>query len=127
VRGIGRKLQYVYFAWLTLKLARTELEFLKSLWGLGTEEEEGYRTGPPGYINWRNSFHGIDSGALYTFKNTGSGCEPAQGFKSSFATSDSAVAAFDIFIRQATTIKYNLTTYFRDYLRGPIFEFFTFS
>jgi hypothetical protein len=23
-----------------------ELEFLKSLWGLGTEEEEGYRTGP---------------------------------------------------------------------------------
>jgi hypothetical protein len=27
-----------------------ELEFLKSLWGLGTEEEEGYRTGPPGYI-----------------------------------------------------------------------------
>jgi hypothetical protein len=28
---------------------RPELEFLKSLWGLGTEEEEGYRTGPPGY------------------------------------------------------------------------------
>jgi hypothetical protein len=28
----------------------TELEFLKSLWELGTEEEEGYRTGPPGYI-----------------------------------------------------------------------------
>ncbi len=28
----------------------TELEFLKSLWGLGTEEEEVYRTGPPGYI-----------------------------------------------------------------------------
>jgi hypothetical protein len=27
--------------------ARAELEFLKSLWGLGTEEEEGYRTGPP--------------------------------------------------------------------------------
>jgi hypothetical protein len=24
-----------------------ELEFLKSLWELGTEEEEGYRTGPP--------------------------------------------------------------------------------
>jgi hypothetical protein len=40
----------------------TELEFLKSLWGLGTEEEEGYRTGPPGYIGWRNSFVGIDSG-----------------------------------------------------------------
>jgi hypothetical protein len=27
---------------------KPELEFLKSLWGLGTEEEEGYRTGPPG-------------------------------------------------------------------------------
>jgi hypothetical protein len=49
-----------------------ELEFLKSLWGLGTEEEEGYRTGPPRYIGWRNSFLGIDSGAPYTFKNTGS-------------------------------------------------------
>jgi hypothetical protein len=41
----------------------TELEFLKSLWGLGTEEEEGYRTGPPGYLGWRNSFLGINSGA----------------------------------------------------------------
>jgi hypothetical protein len=51
----------------------TELEFLKSLWGLGTEEEEGYRTGPPGYIGWRNSFLGIDFGAPYTFKNTSSG------------------------------------------------------
>jgi hypothetical protein len=50
----------------------TELEFLKSLWGLGTEEEEGYRTGPPGYIGWRNSLLGNDSGAPYTFKNTGS-------------------------------------------------------
>ncbi len=50
-----------------------ELEFSKSLWGLGTEEEEGYRTGPPGYLGWRNSFLGIDSGAPYTFKNTGSG------------------------------------------------------
>jgi hypothetical protein len=49
-----------------------ELEFLKSLWGLGTKEEEGYRTGSPGYIGWRNSFPGIDSGAPYTFKNTGS-------------------------------------------------------
>ncbi len=48
-----------------------ELEFLKSLWGLGTEEEEGYRTGPPGCIGWRNSFLGINSGAPYTFKNTG--------------------------------------------------------
>ncbi len=38
-----------------------ELEFLKSLWGLGTEEEWGYRTGPPGYIGWRSSFLLIDS------------------------------------------------------------------
>jgi hypothetical protein len=53
-----------------------ELEFLKRLWGLGTEEEEGYRTGPPGYIAWRNSFLGIDSGAPYTFKNTSSDSEP---------------------------------------------------
>ncbi len=50
----------------------TELEFLKSLRGLGTEEEEGYRTGPPGSIGWRNSFLGIDSGGPYMFKNTGS-------------------------------------------------------
>jgi hypothetical protein len=50
----------------------SELEFLKSLWGLGTEEEEGYRTGPPGYIGWRNSFLGIDPGAPYTFKNKSS-------------------------------------------------------
>jgi hypothetical protein len=35
-----------------------QLDFLKSLLGLGTEEEEGYRTGPPGYIGWRNSFLG---------------------------------------------------------------------
>jgi hypothetical protein len=39
---------------------------------IGTEDEEGYRTGPPGYIGWRNSFLGIDSGDPYTFKNTGS-------------------------------------------------------
>jgi hypothetical protein len=50
-----------------------ELEFLKSQWGLGTAEKEGYHTGPPGYRGWRNSFLGIDSGATYTFKNTGSG------------------------------------------------------
>ncbi len=49
-----------------------ELEFLKSLWGLGIEEEEGYRTGSPGYIGWRNSFLGINSGAPYAFKTTGS-------------------------------------------------------
>jgi hypothetical protein len=40
-----------------------ELEFLKSLWGLGTEEAEGSRTGPPCYIGWRIPFLGIDSGA----------------------------------------------------------------
>jgi hypothetical protein len=49
----------------------TELEFLKSLWGLGTEEEEVYLTGPPGYIGWRNPFLGFDSGAPYTFKKYG--------------------------------------------------------
>jgi hypothetical protein len=53
----------------------TELEFLKRLWGLGTEEEEGHRTGPPGYMGWRNSFLGIDSGAPYTFKSTSAGIE----------------------------------------------------
>jgi hypothetical protein len=52
--------------------AGAELEFLKSQLGLGTEEEDGYRTGPPGYIGWRNSFPGIDSGAPYMFKNPGS-------------------------------------------------------
>ncbi len=52
---------------------------LKSLWGLGTEEEEGYRTGPPGYIGCRNSFLGIDFGAPYTFKNTGSGVKTHGG------------------------------------------------
>ncbi len=40
-----------------------ELKFLKSQWGLGTEEEQGYRPGPPGWIGWRNSFLGINSGA----------------------------------------------------------------
>ncbi len=52
------------------------MEFLQSLWGLGTEEEEGYLTGPPGYIGRQNSFLGIDSGAPYTFKNTGSEVSP---------------------------------------------------
>jgi hypothetical protein len=40
-----------------------ELEFLNSLWGLGTEEEQGCRTDPPGYLGRRNSFLGIDSWA----------------------------------------------------------------
>jgi hypothetical protein len=48
---------------LNLFYKGTELKFLKSLWGLGTEEEKGYRTGPPGYIGRRNSFLGIDSWA----------------------------------------------------------------
>ncbi len=34
----------------TAIMEQSELEFLKSQWGLGTEEEEGYRTGPSGYI-----------------------------------------------------------------------------
>jgi hypothetical protein len=55
---------------------KPEQEFLKSLWALGTEEEEGYRTGPPGYIGWRNSFLRSFSGAPYMFKNTGSGIYP---------------------------------------------------
>ncbi len=54
----------------------SELEFLNNLWRLGTEQEKGYRTGPPGYIGWRNSFLGIDSWAPETFKNTGSGPYP---------------------------------------------------
>ncbi len=37
-----------YVSWGDL-FWHTELEFLKSQWGLGTEEEYGYRTGPPGY------------------------------------------------------------------------------
>ncbi len=50
----------------------TELVFLNNLWGLGTEYEQGYRTGPPGYIGWRNSFLEIDSLGSINFKNTGS-------------------------------------------------------
>ncbi len=33
----------------------------------------GCRTGPPGYIGWRNWFPGIDSKARLKFKNTASG------------------------------------------------------
>ena len=32
--------------------------------GLGTEEEQGYRTGPPGYVGWRNSFLAHSSALL---------------------------------------------------------------
>ncbi len=69
--GIGRSINRTFRP--PLRLRNPELEFLKSLWGLGTWEEEGYRTGPPGNIGWRNSFLGIDAGVPYTFKNTGSG------------------------------------------------------
>jgi hypothetical protein len=31
-----------------------ELEFLNNLWGLGTEQVWGYRTGPPDYKGLRN-------------------------------------------------------------------------
>ncbi len=48
----------------------SKLKIFKEAMELGTKEEEDYRTGPPGYIGWRNSFLGIDSGAPYTFKNT---------------------------------------------------------
>jgi len=50
----------------------TTAGIFKEAKGLGNEDEEGYRTGPPGYIGWRNSFLGIDSVAPYTFKNTSS-------------------------------------------------------
>jgi hypothetical protein len=51
---------YMYELCVSMALHYTsELEFLKSLWGLGTEEAEGYRTGPPGYIGWRNSLESI--------------------------------------------------------------------
>ena len=48
---------------------KPKLEFLNNLWGLGTEWEQGYRTGTPGYIGWQNSFLilGINSWAPYTF------------------------------------------------------------
>ncbi len=34
---------------------------LNNLWGLGTEEEYGYRTGPPGYIGWPDGIHSLES------------------------------------------------------------------
>ncbi len=36
---------------------------LYNLWGLGTELEQGCRTGPPGCVAWRNWFLEIDSWA----------------------------------------------------------------
>jgi hypothetical protein len=67
-RGLGNMPRVPYS-----RLQETELAFLRSLWGLGTEEEEVYRTGPPDYIGWQHPFLGFDSRAPYTFKNTGSG------------------------------------------------------
>jgi hypothetical protein len=37
----------------------TELEFLKSQWGLGTEEEWCFRTGPPDYM--AGGIHSLES------------------------------------------------------------------
>jgi hypothetical protein len=59
-------------AWAGMEESCLWAGIFKEAIGLGTGEEEGYRTGPPGYIGWRNSFLGIDSGAPYTFKNTSS-------------------------------------------------------
>ncbi len=36
------------------------LEFKKNLWGLGTDQQQGCRTSPPGYKGWRSRFLGID-------------------------------------------------------------------
>jgi hypothetical protein len=37
---------------LNTKHFSPKLKFLKNLWGLGTEVEKGYCTGPPDYIGW---------------------------------------------------------------------------
>ncbi len=52
--------------------ADSVLKILIDLWELGTEQEQGYRTGPPGYTAWGNWFVGIDSWASLKFKNSGS-------------------------------------------------------
>jgi hypothetical protein len=46
----------------------------QSVGGLGTEKEQGCRTGPPGFIGWQKRFLGIYSWTPEKFKNTGSGC-----------------------------------------------------
>ncbi len=56
---------------------KTVLVFLNNLWGLGTELEQGCRTGPPGYKGRRNRFLGIDSWASNKFKNTTSMVTPS--------------------------------------------------
>ncbi len=44
------------------------LEFQNNLWGLGTEQEQSCRTGPPGNIGWWNRFLRIDFWAPLKFK-----------------------------------------------------------
>ncbi len=44
------------------------LKFQNNLWGLGTGQEQGCRTGPPSYICWRHRSLGIDSWAPEKFK-----------------------------------------------------------
>jgi hypothetical protein len=51
---LANKSPHQKFGYFLFMSKQAELEFLKRIWGLGTEEEEGYRTGPPGYIGWRN-------------------------------------------------------------------------
>ncbi len=52
------------------KNSSSELEFLKSQWGLGTAEEEGYRTGPPEPVFVDVYGHlGIDSKNRFYMKN----------------------------------------------------------
>ncbi len=56
-----------------LSYSRTVLNFFNNLWGPGTKQEQGSRTGPPGYISWRNRFLGINFWAPQKFKNIASG------------------------------------------------------
>jgi hypothetical protein len=52
VSGAQESIPSAYVAW-GAGSTNPEMEFLNNLWGLGTEYEKGYRTGPPG--GWRNS------------------------------------------------------------------------
>jgi hypothetical protein len=53
----------------------TRAGIFKESMGARNRGGRGLSYGPPCYIGWRNSFLEIDSGAPYTFKNTGSGNE----------------------------------------------------
>ncbi len=64
---VNYKNQYCYQAEIQNGFIKQELEltrafrsslFLNNLWGLGTEQEQGCRTCPPGFIGWRNRFLG---------------------------------------------------------------------